>query len=73
MRSGCRYLLGLAAGSGNAAAVLRLCNEQLGGVLSQEELLKLAAELGSDVPQALAGGATLISGSGEVVHPVSGR
>ncbi|HEY2507211.1 MAG TPA: 4-(cytidine 5'-diphospho)-2-C-methyl-D-erythritol kinase [Streptosporangiaceae bacterium] len=56
---------GLAGGSADAAAALVACNElwQLG--MSQTELSDLAADLGSDVPFALAGGTAVGRGRGE--------
>lgn len=41
---------GLGGGSGNAATVLRACNELAGSPLSQSELIELGAQIGSDVP-----------------------
>lgn len=56
---------GLAGGSADAAATLRVCNElwQLGA--TERDLATLAAELGSDVPFALGGGTALGTGRGE--------
>ncbi|MDO8481347.1 MAG: 4-(cytidine 5'-diphospho)-2-C-methyl-D-erythritol kinase [Nanoarchaeota archaeon] len=61
---------GLAGGSSNAATVLRLLNRLWGLKLPQEELLKLASELGSDVPFHLIGGTCLGTGRGEQVKPL---
>lgn len=57
--------LGLGGGSSDAAAALVALNEfwQLG--LSMEELLPIAADLGSDVPFFLRGGTALAEGRGE--------
>lgn len=57
--------LGLGGGSSDAAAALVALNEfwQLG--LSIEELLPIAADLGSDVPFFLRGGTALAEGRGE--------
>ena len=41
---------GLGGGSGDAACVLRICNEVFGLGLSQEQLALLGAPLGADVP-----------------------
>jgi 4-diphosphocytidyl-2-C-methyl-D-erythritol kinase len=59
---------GLGGGSSDAAAVLRV----LGGAwdVDGERLAELAAELGSDVPACLAGGAVWMRGRGEVIEPV---
>ncbi|MGI8899727.1 MAG: 4-(cytidine 5'-diphospho)-2-C-methyl-D-erythritol kinase [Nocardioides sp.] len=60
---------GLAGGSADAAAALVACDAlwQLG--VPREELLVVAAELGSDVPFALVGGTALGTGRGEAVVP----
>lgn len=62
---------GLAGGSSDAAAVLRGLNQlwQLG--LGQQELERLAARLGSDVPFCLWGGTVLATGRGEVLQPLA--
>ncbi|MDN5805541.1 MAG: 4-(cytidine 5'-diphospho)-2-C-methyl-D-erythritol kinase, partial [Microlunatus sp.] len=64
---------GLAGGSSNGAAALLACATLWALDLSDEQLLVLAAELGSDVPFALVGGTALGSGRGEQVAPVLGR
>ncbi|MBP3223559.1 MAG: 4-(cytidine 5'-diphospho)-2-C-methyl-D-erythritol kinase [Actinomycetaceae bacterium] len=58
---------GLAGGSADAAGTLLACNElwQLG--LSQEELMKLGATLGSDIPFCLLGSLARASGRGTVL------
>jgi 4-diphosphocytidyl-2-C-methyl-D-erythritol kinase len=61
---------GLAGGSADAAATLVACNELWQGGLDRNELLALAAQLGSDVPFSLVGGTCLGSGRGEVLAPV---
>jgi 4-diphosphocytidyl-2-C-methyl-D-erythritol kinase len=60
---------GLAGGSANAAATLVACNELWGAGLSQAELGAVGAELGSDVPFALAGGTAVGRGRGEQLSP----
>lgn len=62
---------GLAGGSADAAATLRACQRLWGHPLTKEELLSLAAELGSDVPFCLIGGSALCLGRGEILHPLS--
>lgn len=62
---------GLAGGSADAAAVLRLLNEACGHPLSAERLLEVGASLGSDVPFCLVGGTCLCRGRGEILTPVS--
>lgn len=56
---------GLAGGSSDAAAALRLMNRWYNLELSTAELEELAAELGSDVPFCVAGGTQLAYGRGE--------
>jgi 4-diphosphocytidyl-2-C-methyl-D-erythritol kinase len=61
---------GLAGGSADAAATLRIANELAGSPLGSQELLRLAADLGSDVPSQLDPGHALVQGTGERVEPV---
>jgi 4-diphosphocytidyl-2-C-methyl-D-erythritol kinase len=61
---------GLGGGSSDAAAVLRALNFHAGEALSREELLGLAATLGSDVPFFLVGGTALGEGRGERITPL---
>ena len=61
---------GLSGGSSNAAVGLRLLNRHWDLKLSQEELLSVASELGSDVPFHILGGTCLGTGRGEQVKPV---
>jgi 4-diphosphocytidyl-2-C-methyl-D-erythritol kinase len=56
---------GLAGGSADAAAALLACNELWRAGLSMAELSEVAAEVGSDVPFALAGGTAIGQGRGE--------
>jgi len=56
---------GLGGGSADAAAVLRLAADEVGG------LSELAAELGADVPSQLDPALALVGGAGEVVEPLS--
>ncbi len=67
---------GLGGGSGNAVAALiglerELARKALAAPLSGAERLRLAAEVGSDVPLFLLGGAVLGLGRGEEVLPLS--
>lgn len=64
---------GMAGGSADAAGALLACDTLWGLHTPQEELLALAAELGSDVPFALVGGTAIGSGRGEVVTPLMTR
>jgi 4-diphosphocytidyl-2-C-methyl-D-erythritol kinase len=61
---------GLAGGSADAAATLVACDALWGVGLDRAELTELAAELGSDVAFALAGGTALGTGRGERLTPV---
>ena len=60
---------GLAGGSSDGAAALVGLRALWDLDLGEEVLLDLAAELGSDVPFALAGGTRLCFGRGEVMEP----
>lgn len=61
---------GMAGGSADAAAALLACDALWGLGIRHEELLDLAARLGSDVPFSLVGGTAVGTGRGEVVRPV---
>lgn len=61
---------GMAGGSADAAAALVALDRLWGAHTSDEDLLGLAAQLGSDVPFALVGGTALGTGRGDVVTPV---
>lgn len=60
---------GLGGGSSDAAAVLVGLDRLWGLNLPREELAALGAELGSDVPFFIHGGAARVGGRGEVVMP----
>lgn len=62
---------GLGAGSANAAAALLGLERELGIALGAEDRLRVAAEVGSDVPLFLVGGAVLGLGRGEQVSPLA--
>jgi 4-diphosphocytidyl-2-C-methyl-D-erythritol kinase len=61
---------GMAGGSADAAAALVALDRLWKLHTSDDELLALAARLGSDVPFALVGGTALGTGRGELVEPV---
>jgi 4-diphosphocytidyl-2-C-methyl-D-erythritol kinase len=61
---------GMGAGSANAAAALLGLERELGVALPGVERLRLAAEVGSDVPLFLLGGAVQGLGRGELVVPM---
>jgi 4-diphosphocytidyl-2-C-methyl-D-erythritol kinase len=58
---------GMAGGSADAAGALVACDALWGTGASEDELLALCAELGSDVPFSLLGGAALGRGRGELL------
>ena len=62
---------GLGGGSSDAATTLSGLNRLFGSPLTREALHALAAEIGSDVPFFLAGGAAVCRGRGEIVEPVA--
>jgi 4-diphosphocytidyl-2-C-methyl-D-erythritol kinase len=61
---------GMAGGSADAAAALLACDVLWGLGTPHDELLELAAELGSDVPFGLVGGTATGEGRGELVRPM---
>lgn len=61
---------GMAGGSADAAAALVALDRLWGVETSDDDLLRIAAELGSDVPFALVGGSALGTGRGELVEPL---
>ncbi|EST32648.1 hypothetical protein N566_19850 [Streptomycetaceae bacterium MP113-05] len=61
---------GMAGGSADAAGALLACDSLWGLGTPHEELLALCAQLGSDVPFSLVGGAALGKGRGELLTPL---
>ncbi|MED4602547.1 4-(cytidine 5'-diphospho)-2-C-methyl-D-erythritol kinase [Paenibacillus validus] len=61
---------GLAGGSSDAAATLRGLNKLWKLGIGTEELQRLGAELGSDVPFCVTGGTALARGRGEKLEPI---
>jgi 4-diphosphocytidyl-2-C-methyl-D-erythritol kinase len=61
---------GLGAGSGNAVATLLALERALKKKLTGVERLRIAAEVGSDLPLFLVGGTVLGVGHGEEVYPL---
>lgn len=61
---------GMAGGSADAAGALLACDALWATGATREELLEICAELGSDVPFSLVGGAALGVGRGERLTPV---
>ena len=62
---------GLAGGSSDAAATLRVLNRLFSRPFSTKALLSMAGELGSDVPFCLLGKSALCEGRGEKLTPLS--
>lgn len=61
---------GMAGGSADAAGALLACDALWNTGASRDELLEICAELGSDVPFSLVGGAALGTGRGELLTPL---
>ncbi|MGP3922348.1 4-(cytidine 5'-diphospho)-2-C-methyl-D-erythritol kinase [Streptomyces sp. 8N616] len=61
---------GMAGGSADAAGALVACDALWGTGAGRAELLEICAELGSDVPFSLVGGAALGRGRGERLTPL---
>ncbi len=64
---------GMAGGSADAAGALVGCAALWGLELTRDQLSEMAAELGADVPFALAGGTAVGTGRGERLSPVLAR
>jgi len=62
---------GLGGGSSNAASVLMALNEMLDTGLPDDELKRMGAEIGSDVPFFILKGPAVATGRGEVLRRVS--
>lgn len=60
---------GTAGGSSDAAAVLRGLNRLLDAKLSPEDLMRLGAQIGSDVPYCVYGETARARGRGEIISP----
>jgi 4-diphosphocytidyl-2-C-methyl-D-erythritol kinase len=61
---------GLGGGSSDAASTLLALNSMAAKALSKEDLLEMAAVLGSDVPFFLSGGTAWVSGRGDSIEPI---
>jgi 4-diphosphocytidyl-2-C-methyl-D-erythritol kinase len=60
---------GMGGGSADAAATLLACDALWGTEASKEELLRIAATLGADVPFAVTGGTAIGTGRGDQLSP----
>ena len=63
-------MAGMAGGSADCAAALLAKNKLYGETFSEEEIIKLGASLGADVPFTLIGGTVLCEGIGEKLTPL---
>ncbi len=61
---------GLAGGSADCAAVLKMLNDMFDINASEEELMKLGETLGADVPYCIKGGTALCEGIGEKITAI---
>lgn len=61
---------GMAGGSSDAAAVLKLFNQVFQTGLTTQELAAFGAEIGADVPYCIYGGTALCEGIGDIVTPL---
>ncbi|MCR4776966.1 MAG: 4-(cytidine 5'-diphospho)-2-C-methyl-D-erythritol kinase [Saccharofermentans sp.] len=61
---------GMGGGSSDAAAVLVVLQEHFGQPFSEEDLLRIAVNVGADVPFFLYGGTCLCERVGEVIRPI---
>lgn len=61
---------GLAGGSTDGAAVLKLMNKLFEVNASEEELMEIGLELGADIPYCIKGGTALCEGIGEKITPL---
>ncbi|HWP67825.1 MAG TPA: 4-(cytidine 5'-diphospho)-2-C-methyl-D-erythritol kinase, partial [Rectinemataceae bacterium] len=66
-------MAGLGGGSADAAATLVALDRLFDTGFSKGELVDIGAQIGSDVPFFLFGGAALVSGRGDVVEPIAPR
>ena len=63
---------GLGGGSADAALTIKGLAELFGVPLTAEQMIRLAAQVGSDVPFFIDGRPTLVTGRGEILAPVAG-
>ncbi|RMA97552.1 4-(cytidine 5'-diphospho)-2-C-methyl-D-erythritol kinase [Hydrogenothermus marinus] len=59
---------GLGGGSSNAATILKYINDKFGKPLSEEELIKLGASIGSDIPFFFKEGLVKVTGKGDILE-----
>lgn len=61
---------GLAGGSTDGAAVIKILNVIFNKNLSQEEMISLGKKIGADVPFSIVGGTAKCDGIGEIIKPL---
>lgn len=61
---------GLAGGSADGAAVIAGLNKLCGNILSADELCKIGATVGADIPFCIVGGTALCEGIGDRITPL---
>lgn len=61
---------GLAGGSTDASAVLKVMNKLFNVNATEEELMELGLKLGADIPYCIHGGTALCEGIGEIITPI---
>ena len=64
-------MAGLGGGSSNGATTLKAYNTLYDLKLTNEELIKIASNVGADVPFFILGGACLCEGIGEILTPIN--
>ena len=62
---------GMAGGSADGAVAMRLLNEACGQALSYDELCKIGAQVGADIPFCIKGGTCLCKGMGDSLTPIN--
>lgn len=64
-------MAGMGGGSSDCGAMLNALNIMFGTLLDEDELAKIGADLGADVPFCTLGGTRLCQGIGEITHKLS--
>ncbi len=64
---------GLGGGSADAAAAIRLIDRMLGLNMTEEEMIRIGRQVGSDVPFCVINRPALVEGTGERVTPFTSR
>ena len=62
---------GLAGGSADAAAAIRMINRMLNLNMSEEDMISVGKEVGADVPFCLINKPAYVEGIGEIINPFS--